>query len=364
MREAYGFLCHNYHPGDTIHLFGFSRGAYTARSICGLVCRIGLLTKLGMDDFYTIYHNYQTGDMTDQYIANLQARENGEICRANIEVTTIGCFDTVGSLGIPRLNIPLLDTMGHLGVPRLQIPLLSYWLSPSGLADVGNYPFHDTDLSPRVRYAFHALGLDEQRQPFSPTLWFKPPSNTTTELRQCWFPGVHSDVGGGYSEQEIADMTLAWMVERTKEQLDWDPVYLHHIIKNSGNDRKEWAASDPHESHKGIMRLGGMCARTPGFYKSPTNPDSDTAEFMHVSVRVRRQVKSEKNCVALQDWQWKPEKKCWVNTKDPSKCLKEDWLGDTEMELAGRDVVERLLKRAFPSNVDGAQLSPGSSTGK
>ena len=55
VREAYGFLAHNYHPGDTIHLFGFSRGAYTARSICGLICRLGVLTKRGMDGFYEVY---------------------------------------------------------------------------------------------------------------------------------------------------------------------------------------------------------------------------------------------------------------------------------------------------------------------
>ncbi|RPA99862.1 hypothetical protein L873DRAFT_1805989 [Choiromyces venosus 120613-1] len=60
VREAYGFLAHNYHPGDTIYLFGFSCGAYTARSICGLVCRIGILMKKGMDNFYQVYEDYQT----------------------------------------------------------------------------------------------------------------------------------------------------------------------------------------------------------------------------------------------------------------------------------------------------------------
>ena len=346
MREAYGFLCHNYHPGDTIHLFGFSRGAYTARCICGLICRLGLLTKLGMDNFYTVYQDYQTGKMTDQYIADLHSRENGGLCRSNIVVTTIGCFDTVGSLGIPTLPIPVIGR------------------ALSGVVDVEKFSFHDTDLSPRVLHAFHALGLDEQRQPFFPTLWFKPPSNTTTELRQCWFPGVHTNVGGGYEDQEIADMTLAWMIERTKKWLDWNPLYLQHIIKNGGNDRKEWAEGKIYDSRTGIMRLAGRHVRTPGGYPdTPKNPNSDTAEFMHVSVRVRRQLLPEWHCDALQGWQWTPEQKCWVN-KDSSKRLKEDWLGDTEMELAGRDIVTRLLQWAFPGNVDGAQLSPDSGTGE
>lgn len=64
VREAYGFLAHNYHPGDSIHLLGFSRGAYTARSVCGLVCTVGLLTKKGMDDFHTIWHDYTQRKIT------------------------------------------------------------------------------------------------------------------------------------------------------------------------------------------------------------------------------------------------------------------------------------------------------------
>ena len=337
MREAYGFLCHNYHPGDTIHLFGFSRGAYTARSICGLVCRLGLLTKRGMEGFYDIYKAYREKRLTDKDITELQAREDGGLCLADVVVTTIGCFDTVGSLGVPTVKIPLF---GH---------------AVSGV-DEGKYSFLNTDLSPRVLHAFHALGLDEERAPFTPTLWSKPPSNTTTELRQCWFPGVHTNVGGGYPDQEIADMTLAWMIERTKKYLDWDPLYLQRIVKNGGADRKEWAEGKIYDSRTGIMRLAGRGVRTPRGYYEDAN--LDTAELMHVSVRVRRKVVPEWDCAALQGWQWKPEEKCWVNTKDPSKRLKEDWLGDSEMELAGRDIVEKMLHWAFPDNVDGAQLSP------
>ena len=131
---------------------------------------------------------------------------------------------------------------------------------------------------------------------------------------------------------------------------------------NGGDDRKEWAVGKIYDSRTGIMRLAGKGVRTPGFYMSPTDPGSDTAEFMHVSVRVRRHLMPEWHCDALQGWQWTPEQKCWVNTKDPSKRLKEDWLGDTEMELAGRDIVKRLLQWAFPGDVDGAQLGPDSGT--
>jgi hypothetical protein len=345
VREAYGFLAHNYHPGDTIHLFGFSRGAYTARSICGLICRLGILTKRGMDGFYQIYKDYMEGNMLKKpgYVEELQAKDGGSLVTPNVNVTTIGCFDTVGSLGIPTLPIPLV---GH---------------ALSGVVNAKKYSFHATDLSPRVLHAFHALALDEMRAPFMPSLWFKEPTNTVTELRQCWFPGVHTNVGGGYSDQEIADMTLAWMIERTKEYLDWDPTYLRHITKNGGADRKEWAVGKIYDSRVGVMRLAGKAVRTPGAYH--TDEGTDTNEVVHVSVRVRKTVMSDWDGGAMAGWNWNSEQNLWVNSANPALTLKEDVLGDTEMELAGRDVVEQLLGWAFPDHVHDVRSSPDNNNG-
>lgn len=324
VREAYGFLAHNYHPGDTVHLFGFSRGAYTARSICGLICRIGILTKRGMDDFYQIYLDYRLGHLRDPaYIAALQARDSGSLVTADVPVTSIGCFDTVGSLGIPTLPIPYL---GH---------------AISGVLNSDKYSFHDTDLSPRILHAYHALALDESRSPFTPALWQRAASNTTTQLRQCWFPGVHTNIGGGYPNQEISDMTLAWMIQRMEHLLDWDTDYLRSIALNGGN-RKEWAEGFIYNSKTGWMRLAGSVKRTPGRY----NVDgTDSGERVHVSVRVRRQLVEKWKGGAMRDWEWDDELGGWVLD---GKVLKEDWLGDLEKELAGRDVVEKLLGWAFP----------------
>lgn len=329
VREAYGFLAHNFYPGDTIHLFGFSRGAYTARSICGLICRLGVLKKRGMDNFYDIYQDYVTGRLRDDaVVAELHAREDGSWVHPNIVVTTIGCFDTVGSLGIPTLPIPLL---GH---------------AVSGVFNGKKYSFHDTDLSPRVLHAFHALALDEKRAPFTPAMWHKAPNNTTTELRQCWFPGVHTNVGGGYPDQEIADMTLAWMIERTKTWLEWDFDYLRGIFKNGGGggDRREWAEGKIYNSRTGMMRLAGTMQRTPGEYHAP----NETGECVHVSVRVRKNVLGDWKGGALKGWWWSDQEKCWCAPGSDGTKLKEDWLGDIEKELAGRDIVERLLGWAFP----------------
>ncbi|KAI5858652.1 hypothetical protein BZA05DRAFT_10029 [Tricharina praecox] len=327
VREAYGFLAHNFHPGDTIHLFGFSRGAYTARSICGLICRLGVLTKRGMDGFYEVYQNYITGRLRDddEYVHTLQTSERSALVTSNVEVTTIGCFDTVGSLGIPTLPIPLLGR------------------AISGVVNAKKYSFLDTDLSPRVRHAFHALALDERRAPFAPALWHKAASNAATELRQCWFPGCHTNVGGGYPDQEIADMSLAWMLERTREFLDWDFDYLRGITMNGGGDgdRREWAEGQIYNSATGFMRLCGKKTRTPAAYH-----EGETGECIHVSARVRKQLCTNWDGGALKDWWWDAELKCWCGPGD--RKLKEDKLGNVEKELAGRDVVEKLLGWAFP----------------
>lgn len=326
VREGYGFLAHNYHPGDSIHLFGFSRGAYTARSICGLICRIGILTKRGMDDFYTVYNDYMNGKTRDDaYVKGLQARDEGSWVTPNVKVTTIGCWDTVGSLGIPTLPIPVIGSL------------------ISGTS-ASWYSFYDTGLSPNVLNAFHALALDEQRTPFTPTLWRKADDNTVTNLSQVWFPGVHTNVGGGYDDQEIADMTLAWMIYKTIPWIDFDTNgYIRRITKTGPDLSLEWAAGKIYNSRTGYMRLAGRDVRKPGEYYSV----AETSESFHVSVRVRQQVVSPVwKCNALAGWTWIPADKAWMKGEVR---IKEDWLGDLEMELAGRDIVESLLGWAFPT---------------
>jgi len=242
----------------------------------------------------------------------------------DVEVTAIGCFDTVGSLGVPTLPIPVIGR------------------AISGV-NSKRYAFLDTDLSPRVRHAFHALALDERRAPFTPALWHRSAAvDADTELRQCWFPGCHTNIGGGYPDQEIADMSLAWMLERTRELLDWDWDYLRAITTNGGGgNRREWAEGRIYDSATGLMRLLGKKQRTPAAYHA-----GDTGECVHVSARVRKQICPGWDGGALKDWRWDPDSKCWRGPGD--RTLKEDRLGDVEKELAGRDVVERLLGWAFP----------------
>jgi len=105
-------------------------------------------------------------------------------------VQAVAVWETVGALGIPQIPI-----LANLGIPRYQ----------------KEYKFFDTNLSSNTRHAFQALALDERRATFTPAVWERKDENTVgVDLRQVWFPGTHSNVGGGDYDQEIADITLAW----------------------------------------------------------------------------------------------------------------------------------------------------------
>jgi uncharacterized protein (DUF2235 family) len=107
-----------------------------------------------------------------------------------IRVQAVGVWDTVGSLGIPNTSF-----LAKLGLPH----------------STKEYKFYDTNLSGTIKHAFQALALDEHRAPFSPAVWERNNmQKTTIDLRQVWFPGAHSNAGGGYDDQEIANITLAW----------------------------------------------------------------------------------------------------------------------------------------------------------
>jgi len=192
--SAFQKLCYSYTPGDDIYMFGFSRGAYTVRSLCGFVARCGLL-KIGDLEPAEVWRRIEAL-LENGYRRKLETRvdwdERGWAFHnapgETIPVRFIGVWDTVGALGIP-------DELALLNL----------------IDDRNHYTFHDTTLSDTVQTARHALAMDEWRASFQPTLW----SNVSPErdLKQLWFPGVHSDVGGGYRENGLADGALQWMIE-------------------------------------------------------------------------------------------------------------------------------------------------------
>lgn len=145
VREAYSFIVHNWSHGDEIYLFGFSRGAYTARSVAGLISRFGLLTKRGMDKFGDVIAAYEDPDL-DKHPERLKGIEGAEV-KSMPRITFIGVWDTVGSLGMPDAYFLGMKLQG-----------LS-WLIAQGNK---KYEFHNTELHPNVDFAFQA---------YTPRIW-------------------------------------------------------------------------------------------------------------------------------------------------------------------------------------------------
>jgi uncharacterized protein (DUF2235 family) len=181
VKNGYAQVAQVYEAGDNIFLFGFSRGAYTARSIAGMIATCGLPTG-GFDDNFlaTVFTAYRN---PAQRAALLAGVANYNLYDAKI--TMVGVWDTVGSLGIPAL---------FGGVEA-------------------SCQFLDTSLHPDVTNAYQAIAVDERREEFPPTLWRVPsPPNPGQTLVQIYFAGVHCDVGGGYPEADLSDITLGWML--------------------------------------------------------------------------------------------------------------------------------------------------------
>ncbi|KAF7511361.1 hypothetical protein GJ744_004926 [Endocarpon pusillum] len=320
VRETYSFLAINYRDGDEIFLLGFSRGAWTARSVAGMIGALGLLTRQGLPMFPEIYKDFKhRSDLTyvprwpdipfpdkpsfdePAYVAELQRRG---LTRTNVPIKAVGVWDTVGSLGIP---VPLPGIFGRLGIGRLS----------------KEYSFYDTSLHVRIENAFQALALDEQRAPFAPALWEKP-RGSTTNLKQVWFPGVHSNVGGGYDDADLANITLAWMMSRMEPFIDFRPDYMMQLYQKnkqhyraSGQRSRSWSFGEIPDSMMGIYALAGKRTRTPGNYfrtdphngRTTSKRLKNTNEYIHASVRSRVglggpgvQDRGRYDCKALKDW--------------------------------------------------------------
>lgn len=213
--SAYQKLCYCYQPGDAIYLFGFSRGAYTVRSLGGFIACCGLL-KIADLKPADVWKNIETL-LTQGYRRKTETRKDWDArgwqfhntAKQQIPIHFIGVWDTVGALGIP-------DDMALLNL----------------LDNRERYTFHDTSLHPSVQIARHALAMDERRASFQPTLWSLPKASPT-DLAQIWFPGVHSDVGGGYQNCGLADGALKWMVDEAQRAgLTFEPNIVAQIKPN------------------------------------------------------------------------------------------------------------------------------------
>lgn len=258
INDAYRFLVANYEAGDEIYLFGFSRGAYTVRSLGGMVRKCGILRREFVEQYRRAIELYRSEVHPDDDAARLFRAQfavggvNGQ------RIKLIGVWDTVGALGIPLRGLRWLTRRKH--------------------------QFHDTELSGIVEHGYHALAVDERRAPFKPTLWAAKAKPGQT-VEQVWFCGAHSDVGGGYAEAGLSDIALEWMIAKARlaglafddaavaaHPIDPDPLGALHDSKTG-----------LYRLTKGFDRPIGLAARAANEPESAARRD-DPTQSPHPSV--------------------------------------------------------------------------------
>lgn len=218
LEEAYSFLAEHYDPDDEVYIFGFSRGAYTARSLAGLIRNCGIPgngEKGSIPEAIKLYRSRGDDSKPDDKrslrfradfsprVATSQTdkdmRDNPEEC-VLYNTRFLGVWDTVGALGVPA-HLTRLSSIFN-----------------------GKYRFHDTDLSRSVFAARHAVAIDERRRTFVPTLWNNVDTlnsqnlETTARYQQLWFPGTHGTIGGGGPRRGISNATMYWIASGARDQ--------------------------------------------------------------------------------------------------------------------------------------------------
>lgn len=276
MLDCYRFIFENFQADDSIYLFGFSRGAATVRSLSGFIHLFGILPASRADiieDAFDIYkiHNKEKREKKATEFIN---KHHTMWCK----IKFLGVFDTVAALGLP-----------------------SKWLSTI-LDKIFPHKFHSFELSDSVEYARHALSIDDERKTFHPTLWNRLKGNQPEgRLKQVWFCGVHTDVGGGYKEEELSNISLRWMMnEATAKGLiiyEKSPAFQSFLIAEKNID------GTMHDEQQGF--IGKLYRRE----KRKWVEETHGTFVIHESVLNRKKNQSNGNSPPYSSWIHKYEKK-------------------------------------------------------
>ncbi len=288
VQDAYETLVENYAPGDEIFLFGFSRGAYAARALAGLIGASGIRKKQSGIGFDALWNHFRVApsvraaaeasngvapasasasDKTS--IQNFTAAKDKGDIHADRAIKCVGVWDTVGSYGIPA----------------------GFGLAPiARIVAVAALGFHDTSFGKHIAVGLHAVGVDEKRREFVPTLWTAPKGEArSNHVEQTWFAGVHCNVGGGYLNSGLSDISLLWMIARVQAltQLEFDLKNLHAATKPSldgeiYDSSAGYAVSKALPAHRVMLSPDALDYGV--FYNSPDPKKENINERVHWSV--------------------------------------------------------------------------------
>ncbi|PHS54432.1 MAG: peptidoglycan-binding protein [Lutibacter sp.] len=264
--ECYRFIFENFEAGDKIYLFGFSRGAATVRSLSSFIHLFGVLPKSRVDlikEAFSIYKKSNREKKAKKFI------QKHHTMWCSIEF--VGVWDTVAALGFPVKGLSIL------------------------FETIFSHKFHSFKLSKSIKFARHALSIDDERKTFHPILW--EPINSDSDqdkLKQVWFAGVHTDVGGGYKEDELSDISLKWMIK--------EAVSKGLIIFNKSKNYKNLMGRVPnaegmiHNEQKGF--IGKMFKRK----QRTWNNETHGKPIIHESVLKRTKSSDNKDSPEYKPW--------------------------------------------------------------
>ena len=206
IRELYTYIVKHYEPGDRIYLFGFSRGAFTIRSLAGMICDCGILDRAKTDSHkhlntlvkraFKAYRNIPNDPNQAQVFREQWGTYDDTYApEGMVEIEFIGIWDTVDAVGVPVDE--LRDWLNKLKILR--------------------YRFHDHELNRHIKNGCHALAIDDERHAFHPLMWNEKHRGEHQTIEQVWFAGVHSNVGGGYPRSEMSLVSLDWMLGKAEQ---------------------------------------------------------------------------------------------------------------------------------------------------
>lgn len=269
--DLYRFLCRNYRDGDRIFAFGFSRGAFTIRVLIGLIEKEGLVTYEGEADLA-----HQAADAHRNYIKGRNPRFGpmrlivpawrflvSRFLAAKRRIMRQRLYSP-GQNRRPRVAfVGLWDTVAAYGGPITEIVRgFDDWIRP--------LTFKDRGLPPIVDRARHALALDDERDAFQPVLWHEPNDVDREQLQQVWFSGMHADVGGGYPDDSLAYVSLAWMMKEAQAAgLMLRPEKVRDVNRTAN------AFGPMHDSRSGVGAYYRYQPRTVGGYIEPPQPGTE-----------------------------------------------------------------------------------------
>lgn len=245
IQDCYRFIVQNYNLGDKLYFFGFSRGAFTVRSLAGFMNNCGILKQANANLIAEAFQVYKDPKVRPDDEFSRQWRNDHSV-KADVDKLSPSERRAYSADGYPRVHfIGVWDTVGALGVPLSVLSFLNK-----------EHMFHDNKIGPNIVTARHALAIDERRDDFRPTVWKQRPG---VDIEQVWFAGCHADIGGGHPPDsdgtQLSDYPLKWISDEAAGKGLSFSAHLAAGIKAKATSRLN-------ESYEGKWLLAGQHKRT------------------------------------------------------------------------------------------------------